>query len=52
MYGVTTQEDPEYPGILNIPDTVSRDLLWQHLILARKNVYWNIIISTANTNIV
>ena len=22
MYGGTTQEDPEYPGILSIPDTV------------------------------
>ena len=23
MYGGTTREDPEYPGILSIPDTVS-----------------------------
>ena len=22
MYGGTTREDPEYPGILSIPDTV------------------------------
>ena len=27
MYGGTTWEDPEYPGILSIPDTVSvRDM--------------------------
>ena len=23
LYGGTTREDPEYPGILSIPDTVS-----------------------------
>ena len=27
MYGGTTWEDPEYPGI----PTISRDLLWQHM---------------------
>ena len=31
MYGGTTREDPEYPGILSIPDTVSmRGLGGQH----------------------
>ena len=29
MYGGTTREDPEYPGILSIPDTVSvRGMYW------------------------
>ena len=29
MYGGTTREDPEYPGILSIPDTVSvRGYVW------------------------
>ena len=29
LYGGTTQEDPEYPGILSIPDTVSvRESVW------------------------
>ena len=29
MYGGTTREDPKYPGILSIPDTVSvRGYLW------------------------
>ena len=30
MYGGTTREDPEYPGILSIPDTVSvRWYVWR-----------------------
>ena len=29
MYGGTTREDPEYPGLLSIPDTVSvRGMYW------------------------
>ena len=29
LYGGTTREDPEYPGILSIPDTVSvRGSVW------------------------
>ena len=29
MYGGKTREDPEYPGILSIPDTVSvKEYVW------------------------
>ena len=26
MYGGTTREDPEYPGVLSIPDTICKGL--------------------------